>query len=175
MCACMPAHQAIAWTCATEAMILRKILIREMAGTQVHKADTMCPPTPLKNVHLAMEDRPCTWAILHGNNFPHCSCSVPADLWSADPPMPGEQAEHSISRVERPSWPPSECSGHIGGPAARPTVRCAGSSGLDPPRFLMAEPVGPGVNDLRQDFQGFRQPGAGPVEVLVAVGDVHPA
>ena len=34
LCTCMPAHQAVAWTCATEAMILRKILIREMADTQ---------------------------------------------------------------------------------------------------------------------------------------------
>ncbi len=36
-CTCMPAHQAVAWTCATEAMILRKILIREMAGAQAPK------------------------------------------------------------------------------------------------------------------------------------------
>ena len=33
----MPAHQAVAWTCAREVMILRKILIREMAGTQAPK------------------------------------------------------------------------------------------------------------------------------------------
>ncbi len=37
LCTCMPAHQAVAWTCAAEAMILRKILIREMAGAQVPK------------------------------------------------------------------------------------------------------------------------------------------
>ncbi len=47
-----------------------------------------CPPTPLKNFHFAMEDRPCTWAVLHRNSFPHCSCSAPADPWSADPPTP---------------------------------------------------------------------------------------
>ena len=54
LCTCMPAHQAIAWTCATEAMILRKILIREMAGAQAPKMSPHVIPCQFRGHHTCV-------------------------------------------------------------------------------------------------------------------------
>ncbi len=42
--------------------------------------------TSPKNFHLAMEDHPCSWAILHRNSFPHGLCSASVDPFQSQKP-----------------------------------------------------------------------------------------